>query len=393
MKEDTVKRLLAWFWQSEIKFIDPALIKGVEKEYFKLLHDEDRKHTQGQYINPAFDFASIGKETESMYKPHVFKDNYIKKFHEIAHSHLLETPKDKLRQRKKELSQNKYPWIKEKNEMQDITALLWLLDSRNIVPTKSRSILFDATQINDDSDLYTQQCFFEQDIQWQRNYFSLYDVLNDLETFWWESWYPVIDMTQMWAYSRQFSSAQKFIKLALIRHILAKYRDYQEILIYGFKDYEKELSANNYHNRPGLLAEKVVERAFRNFATLDKNLYDVKIFKASVGEDQKNKIDLIVKIKDKKSGINIQKELQLTINHDKEVLSYKKQQVLRQQIARWTNLDLLELELNLLDQKVTLWRNLERPIWWINDLLSIEDKQFLKATYKRIVNELQEKIK
>ena len=120
----------------------------------------------------------------------------------------------------------------------------------------------------------------------------------------------------------------------MINNILAKYRDYQEVIMYNFKDYEKELSANNYHNKPGLLAEKVVERAFRNFATLDKNLYDVKIFKASVGEDQKNKIDLIVKIKDKKSGINIQKELQLTINHDKEVLSYKKQQVLRQQIAR-----------------------------------------------------------
>lgn len=394
MKEDTVKRLLAWFWQSEIKFIDPALIKGVEKEYFKLLQDEDWKNNNGQSINPWFDSTALWKESENMFKPHVFKDNYIKKFHEIAHSHLLETPKNKLQQRKKDLLKNRNLWIKEKEELASITTLLEFLDSKNITPTKSRAVLFDSKQFVDTPDIFNIQCFFEQDKQWHKHYFSLYELLNDLETFGVESWYPIVDMSEMWAYKSKFSSAQKRIKLALIKNILAKYRDYQEVLMYNFKDYEKEAFDTNYHNnKPWLLAEKVVEWTFRNFASLDKDPYDIKITKASIGEDQSNKIDIIIEIKDKKSWINIQKEFQLTINHDKQVLSYKKQQILRQQALRWTNLDLLELELNLLDQKVSLWRNLDRPIWWLNDLLSIEDKEFLKATYERIIHDLKAKIR
>lgn len=161
-----------------------------------------------------------------------------------------------------------------------------------------------------------------------------------------------------------FQNAQKYIKLALVKNILAKYRNYQEIMMYDFKDYEKHVQKNpflTYSNQKGILAEKVVERNFRNFANLEDK-YDVTIKKASVGEDQKNKIDLIVQIKDKASGINIIKELQLTMDHNPEVLQDKKCQIAQQKKIRESDLDLLQLELSLLDQKVTLWRNMERPI-------------------------------
>jgi len=156
-------------------------------------------------------------------------------------------------------------------------------------------------------------------------------------------------------------TVQKFIKLALVKNILAKYRDYQEVVMYDFKDYEKYTTEKEYNNKSGILAEKVVEWSFRNFANLD-DTYEVSIKKASVGQDQKNKIDLIIQIKDKKSGINIQKELQLTLAHDEYILQNKRIQIDRQKHIRHTDLDLLELELHLLEQKVTLWRNMDRPI-------------------------------
>lgn len=41
-----------------------------------------------------------------MFKTHEFTPDYIKTFHTISHSNLLEIPKHKLIQRKKELSSN-----------------------------------------------------------------------------------------------------------------------------------------------------------------------------------------------------------------------------------------------------------------------------------------------
>jgi hypothetical protein len=73
-------------------------------------------------------------------------------------------------------------------------------------------------------------------------------------------------------------------------------------------------------------------------------------------------------------------------------LQQKRLQIERQKNLRNTDLDLLKLELTLLWQKVTIWRNLDRPIWWLNELLSLEDKKYLKTTYDRIVSELENKI-
>jgi hypothetical protein len=51
-------------------------------------------------------------------------------------------------------------------------------------------------------------------------------------------------------YDKRFYSAQKFIKLALVKNILAKYRDYQEVIMYNFKDYEKYANNHEYQNKP-----------------------------------------------------------------------------------------------------------------------------------------------
>jgi|GEM_PF-5083360 hypothetical protein len=53
-------------------------------------------------------------------------------------------------------------------------------------------------------------------------------------------------------------------------------------------------------------------------------------------------------MKDKKTGINIEKELQLTLNEDKNTLQQKRLQIERQKNLRNTDLDLLKLELTLL---------------------------------------------
>lgn len=62
--------------------------------------------------------------------------------------------------------------------------MLDLLDTKNISPTKSRSVLFDSQQLTTaPTDMFNIQCFFEQDKQGHKHYFSLYELLNDLETF------------------------------------------------------------------------------------------------------------------------------------------------------------------------------------------------------------------
>lgn len=45
MKEDTVKRIIKGFSQPEIKCINTELIKGIEKEYFTLLQENDWKNS------------------------------------------------------------------------------------------------------------------------------------------------------------------------------------------------------------------------------------------------------------------------------------------------------------------------------------------------------------
>jgi len=75
--------------------------------------------------------------------------------------------------------------------------LLPLMDNNNIQNTKSRTILFDPKEMIDVKDAFTIQCFFEQDKQGNKHYFSLYELLNDLETFGIESGYPVIDLTNI----------------------------------------------------------------------------------------------------------------------------------------------------------------------------------------------------
>lgn len=388
MKEDTVKRLLQWFSHNEIKYINPQLVKGIEKEYFDLLKNED----QNMQIRPDVDYVRSSKDIEQMFKKHEFGPKYIGNFQQIVDKNILEISRDKLLYRRKELlSLSTKITNEEKQDLQNITAMLWLLSQQNIENTKSRTIYFDTERFDSTTNAFSVQCFFEQDIQGNKNYFSLNDLLNDLETFGVESGYPVLDISSLWWQHIVFTWAQKHIKLALIKNILAKYRDYQEVVMYDFKDYEKHITEKDYQNRNGVLAEKIVEWTFRHFANLN-NDYHIQVKKASIWQDQKNKIDLIIQIQDKKSGVNIQKELQLTVNNDKSVLSNKRIQILRQKNIRNADLDLVELELHLLWQKMTVWRNMERPVWGIYRLLSFEDKDLLRKTYTRIIDELQSKM-
>ncbi|MFZ2150843.1 MAG: hypothetical protein WAZ12_04030 [Candidatus Absconditicoccaceae bacterium] len=381
LKENTIDRLMQDFGQDDIKFIDPMLVKGVEKDYFEIL-----KTTQGN-VDPNFDYNIIKKDIENMFKRESFQKDYIKKYKSCSESKYLETSHKQLLQRKKELSSNIHIGHREQEELSSINGFLKLLETENIENTKSRNIMFDKDYFTNTGDKFNIQCFFEQDEEGNRNYFSINELLNDLETFGIESGYPKIQ-TETFGGIEGFNNVQKFIKLALLKNILAKYRNYQEVLMYNFIDYEKGEHSDG--NRIGLLAEKVVERTFRNFADID-NRYSVKVRKSSIGEDEKNKVDLIIHLKDKKTGLNIEKELQLTIDHHQKVLEHKRLQIDRQKGSRGSNLDLLELELHLLDQKITLRRNLNRPIGGLNNFLSIEDKEFLKKTYDRIIGELEEK--
>lgn len=385
LKEDTVKRLIKWFSQEEIKFVDPNLIKDVEKEYFDLIKENNWD------IDTNFDYTKVRKDTEKMFKKHEFDEKYIWNFEKISENNLIDTPIKKLILRKQQLLNIKNRWPKEKKELDKIFQTLKLLDNRNIENTKSRTIFLEKSQFHWKWDKFNVQCFYEQDKNWNRNYFSINELLNDLESFGIESWYPKIDKESLNSMWKDFLSVQKFIKLALLKNILSKYRDYQEIVMYGFKDYEKQIWESGYENRTWILAEKLVEWSFRNFANIDEK-YDIKVKKASVWEDQKHKVDLIVEMKDKKTWVNIEKELQLTINENKDVLQNKRIQIERQKRIRKKDIDLLKLELHWLNQKVTLRRNMERPIWWLNDLLSIEDKEFMKETYSRIVEKLEKKI-
>lgn len=385
IKEDMIKRISKELWDNNVKFIDPRLINGVEKDYFELLKKSEWD------INKDFDYTKQKNEFEKMFKTHEFDEIYIKNFDDIRKSHMIEIPKNKLIKKQKELQNNKNKLgIKDKEEFIRINQIVKLLDNTNIENTKSRNLFFDEKQFNNSWKSFNIQCFFEQDKKWNKNYFSANELLNDLETFGIESGYPIINEMAT-NNKKEFRNLQKLIKLSLIRNILSKYRDYQEVLMHHLTDYEKRKNGEMLGNKSGILAEKIVEWSFRNLANTDEK-YEIKIKKASIGEDQINKIDLIIQIKDKKTGVNIQKELQLTLNEDKNILQHKRIQIERQKNTRHADIDLLELELNLLWQKVTIWRNLDRPIWWLSGVLSLEDKEFLKTTYDRIISELENKI-
>lgn len=385
LKEDSMTRLVKSFSQEKIKFIDPMLIKWVEKDYFDLIKENDNK------IDNNFDYGKQQKEIEMMFKKNSFEEDYIWKFEKESENNLIETPIWKLINRRDELYKIKPKSNREIKELTKIKNTLKLLDNRNLQNTKSRTILFDENEFKTLDDKFNVQCFYEQDKQWNKNYFSVNELLNDLETFGVESGYPKIKVDSLGKFEKKFATVQKFVKVALLKNILAKYRDYQEVVMYGFYDNEKHKWERWHDSKTWILAEKVVEWSFRDYANLDDK-YKVNIKKASIWEDQAHKVDLIIQIQDKKTWINIEKELQLTVNNEENILKHKREQIAKQKIRRDTNLDLVTLELGWLTQKVTLWRNMDRPIWGLNDLLSIEDKEFLKKTYNRIVEKLDEKV-
>ena len=90
IKEDMIKRISKELWDNNVKFIDPRLINGVEKDYFELLKKSEWD------INKDFDYTKQKNEFEKMFKTHEFDEIYIKNFDDIRKSHMIETPKNKL---------------------------------------------------------------------------------------------------------------------------------------------------------------------------------------------------------------------------------------------------------------------------------------------------------
>jgi hypothetical protein len=86
-----------------------------------------------------------------MFKPHEFNNEYIKLFDDMRRSNIIETPKNTLIQRQKELQNNNgHLGIKEKEELNKVNQIIKLLDNTNINNTKSRKIFFDEREFNND---------------------------------------------------------------------------------------------------------------------------------------------------------------------------------------------------------------------------------------------------
>jgi len=71
------------------------------------------------------------------------------------------------------------------------------MDTKNIENTKSRNIMFDSHEFVQSTDKFNIECFFEQDKQGNKHYFSVNQLINDLETFGIESGYPALDETTL----------------------------------------------------------------------------------------------------------------------------------------------------------------------------------------------------
>jgi hypothetical protein len=141
------------------------------------------KQIQGN-VDENFDYEKTRKETENMFKKETFDKDYIQKFKNFStNNKYLETPKYKLIQRKDELQRGRIIQKKDQEEIENINNYLRLLETSFIENTKSRDIHLDPKAFENQPNKFNSQCFFEQDAQGNKNYFSINELLNDLETF------------------------------------------------------------------------------------------------------------------------------------------------------------------------------------------------------------------
>ncbi len=300
---------------------------------------------------------------------------------------------------------NKYAWLSKfetiwsasaKDEKNDINYYLDIISNDNEKKnTRSKELWFDINVFNNSQEENHKniRCFYENDFAWNKRYFSINELLNDLETFWIESGIPSINQDSIPSNIRNqfFPSINRRIRHISYSKIISEMRDKQEILLYWFKDYEL-ISWEKNDKKEWFLAEKIVEWIFRNMANY--SWYNIQVKKASIWEDQNNKIDLIISLEDKKTWINIEKQLQLTIKDD---TSIKEKQIEKRKIElknlnrEFTDIELIKLTLWDLWKKTKVWQHFNRPIWWIKDLLSGNELELLQVTFDRISSELENK--
>lgn len=123
MKKDSMKRLISSLSEEKMKFINPNLIKWIEKEYFEILKKYDGE------IDKNFDYTKTQKEIEKMFKKHKFKENYIWEFDNIKNNSLLETPIQKLKEKRNELikltNKQKRDYDEIKRDKQKLISIGW----------------------------------------------------------------------------------------------------------------------------------------------------------------------------------------------------------------------------------------------------------------------------
>lgn len=289
--------------------------------------------------------------------------------------------------------------IQEKNEMQtwinlnnkakeflkheeQITQKDILFDTQILLQYKTTGVIRDNIP-----------CFYEQDTEGNKNFFSLNDLLNDMATFATKRYVPWVDDVQLKAITAHFPHFVRALKLKNTYTKLESLRDRQEQIMYDLPTYQEqhfyEQWKMNKKMPEGILAEKVVEWMFRHFAQLSQE-YDIKVIRASKWEDIVNKVDLVLEIKNKKTGIQIEKELQLTMNTRPDIVKKKKEQLAFVKWTKGNDIELIQLVFNDLCDKYRLRWAFGAPVGGLKTILDLEEKDLLGKTYERIVQELTE---
>ena len=239
-----------------------------------------------------------------------------------------------------------------------------------------------------------EKCFYETDLEWNKNYFSYNTLINYIDTFGLEVWLPHVNLDWLSDEIKKyfFPSIDRVLKKHMSVTILEQLRDKQEIIINWLTDYKLNKNDRSEY-QAGFIAEKVVELEFRELADLSE--YNVKISKPSVWEDMINKVDLFLELEDKKTGIKIQTELQITIKDD---LSLKRQQIAKRNKAlqnqkEYTDSKLIDFTMKDLWRKLSFWQAHNRPIWSLSDVLDDIEKTTIRDTFKRLVSNLEAKSK
>lgn len=242
------------------------------------------------------------------------------------------------------------------------------------------------------SDVKNMKCFYETDMEGNKNYFSYNTLINYIDTFWLEVWLPKVDLSSLDKDIKAafFPSMDRVLKKHMHVTIIEWLRDKQELLMNNLPDY-KLSSEDESDNKAWFIAEKIIELEFRELA--HRSGLNIKIIKPSVWEDMINKVDLFIELEDEKTWVTIQKELQITLKTD---LDLKKQQIakrnkLLQKQWDFTESELIDFTMKDLGKKLNFWKAYNRPIWRLSDTLDDIETTTIRSTFRRLVDDLESK--